>query len=193
MSASAGLPKDFFEDGEVPEAPESDYEMQIRKRVEKRNDPHAVLRVRRELRVPDAEWERLRDQAIAMMKGEVPWDEAHPKHFVAAYSLLHERLYGVPAVELIPTVRARAAAMASNLMKRCFGAPTMSDARAEAREERRRAREKFAAFLRWSWQREEAIEKKRRANGGHGRLGWYRQFDGSLVTEFLIDQNRQRR
>lgn len=124
--------------------------------------------------IPDAAWERARREAEAMMRtGE--WGEALPRHFVAAYALLHERVYGVADGELAPPVRLRAAAAASRCLDHEFGGD----------------RGAMAEMVRWAWQRELEREKWRRANGRQGgKLTAWLQF-GRVVTDYRLAQARR--
>jgi len=110
----------------------------------------------------------------AMRTGD--WGDAAPRHYVAAYALLHERTYGVAPAELTPTTRLHAAGMAANLLRREFdGEPG-----------------EMAAFLRWTWQREKERETWRRANGRDGgRIGYRLQFTGGLLTDYRVAKARR--
>ncbi len=103
------------------------------------------------------------------------WSTATARHFVALYSLLHFRVYGVECLELGPTDRLRAAGAAGRMLKAHFD----NDA------------EEMAAFMHWVWTREQAREQWRRENGGEGgRIGWLFQFNGKMLTDYKLAQAR---
>lgn len=126
-------------------------------------------RVMKTKSISDGPWEKARRQAAEMIRSG-HWEDAIPRHFVAAYAILHEMVYGVAPAELTPVSRLRAARTASLCLQREFG-----DDAAE-----------MADFLRWTWTREREREKWRRANGREGgRIGVYLQF-GALVTDYRL-------
>lgn len=102
------------------------------------------------------------------------WQEADPIEFVALYHLLHTRVYGVEPGELGTSQRMRAMTMARLLLAREFNHPR-----------------EMAAFMRWVWIREEQRERWRKQSGSAGgRIGWYFQFDGRLVTDWRLEARR---
>lgn len=127
--------------------------------------------------IPDAQWKRAREEALAMLKsGE--WKEATPRHFAAAYALLHERVYGVEPGDLTPTTRLMAAGLAARMLDKEFDADKGA----------------LAGFLLWTWKREEGREKWRRENGREGgRITPRLQFNGAIVTDFRLEMERKSR
>lgn len=124
--------------------------------------------------VSDRTMRKAADEAeFCMRTGE--WAAARPLHFVALYAHLHERVYGAAPLELGPTERLHAAGMAAQMLKKHFGH--------QAAE--------MAEFMRWVWTREQGREKWRRDNDRPGgRIGWRFQFNGSLLTDYRVDQAR---
>lgn len=114
-------------------------------------------------------------QAEAMRESG-DWDKASAQHFVALYVILHEAVYGIRPLEFTDDERAKAAMMASRMLKTHF-----EDSPSQ-----------MATFMRDVWNKERATEKWRRENHREGsRIGWYRQFNGSLVTDWRINQLRK--
>lgn len=104
------------------------------------------------------------------------WGEARPVHLVELYCMLHERVYGVEALDLRGQLNRQAAArMVLTMLQRDFDS-VVAD---------------VVEFMRWSWQREEAREEwRRRNNTGRRRLTWRMQFGGELLTEYLMQRVR---
>lgn len=126
--------------------------------------------------IPPKAWEKALAEAREMMAGG-DWALATPRHYVAVYAIQHEVVYGVAPVELTPTARLRAAGMAANMLVRQLGGSQAA----------------MAAFLRWTWQREAERERYRRdRGGGGGRLTAHAQFNGVVLTDYLLEQNRRR-
>jgi hypothetical protein len=125
--------------------------------------------------IADGAWEKACNEARAMMRS-ADWNEATPRHFVAAYAMLHERVYGAAPGELTPTVRLQAAGAAGRMLKQEFDGDNAQ----------------MAAFLHWTWMREKGREDWRRANRREGgRIGWRLQFNGSLLTDYRVDKARK--
>jgi len=117
---------------------------------------------------------RARVEAEEMMRSR-DWKNATARHLVALYDLMHEKVYGVEAIELGPSERHKAALMAGNAIKRFFNGDV----------------EACVEFLRWVWTREMGREKWRRENGQSGqRIGIRLMFSGSLVTDYRVDLAR---
>jgi hypothetical protein len=140
-------------------------------------DARKQRRSERPKRVSSGTWDKALDDGHAMLlSGE--WDEARPIHFVAAYALLHKKVYAVECSELTPQARLYASGAAARMLRDEFG-----DERAE-----------MAEFLRWTWKREKEREAWRRAkNRAGGRIGWRLQFGGSLLTDYRLDLARRKR
>lgn len=103
------------------------------------------------------------------------WSGATARHLVALYDLMHEKVYGVEALELGPSERHKAALIAGNMIKRYFNGDV----------------EACVEFLRWVWTREMGREKWRRENQQSGqRIGIRLMFSGSLVTDYRVDLAR---
>lgn len=104
------------------------------------------------------------------------WASAQPRHFVALYAWLHETVYGVAPAELGTDAFFGAVSAAGKLLRDEFGD------RPEA----------LVEFLRWTWRRERAFEKKRRLDGEGGRrIGWRLQFVlRHLLTDYRLDLAR---
>jgi hypothetical protein len=125
--------------------------------------------------IADAQWRKAREWAEGAMR-DGDWSEALPRHFVAAYELLHERTYGVAPAELTPAVRLQAAGLAAAMLRKEFDDDP----------------EEMAEFLRWTWNQEAKTEKWRRANNRDGRrIGFRLQFTGALLTDYRISKKRR--
>jgi hypothetical protein len=112
-----------------------------------------------------------RDVEAMIVSGD--WSEATPRDFVALYAMLHNRVYGVEPEDLTSTTRLHAAAAARRLLDRSFGGDPGE----------------FASFIRWVWIREESREKWRVQNNiSGGRVSWYKQFNGALVTDWRVER-----
>lgn len=117
---------------------------------------------------------RARLEAKEMMRTR-EWKDATARHLVALYDLMHEKVYGVEALELGPSERHKAALIAGNMIKRYFDGDVVA----------------CVEFLRWVWTREIAREKWRRDNRVSGqRIGIRLMFSGSLVTDYRVDMAR---
>lgn len=99
------------------------------------------------------------------------WDDATPRHMVALYALMHEKVYGIEAVDLDSQARYKMTMMANTFIKREF-----SDNVVDAVE-----------FFRWMWGREMGHEKYRRENATDGRrLTAYLMFSNKLLPDFRL-------
>lgn len=106
------------------------------------------------------------------------WEGAGARHLVALYAILHERVYGVEAVELGPQERYTATLRAGLFLKHEFGGDV-----AEA-----------VQFFRWTWAREKSREDWRRENRrSGGRIGIRLMFAGQILTDYRLDRARKRR
>lgn len=126
--------------------------------------------------IKDRDWAEAMEQAGDFMRtGD--WSEAVAKHFVALYDLMHTRVYGVVCVELGPRERFGVSMKAKTMLEKQF------DGNAAA----------MAEFLRWTWQREEWREKRRREDctGGSQRLGPWLQFNGAVLTDYRLEMSRR--
>lgn len=127
--------------------------------------------------IGNAAWDKARAQAKEFMASG-KWEDATPRHYVAAYELMHELVYSVTPTELDSKMRLAAAGMAKAMLDRDFGGESAE----------------MAEYLRWVWQREQEREKWRRANGQDGvRIGWRLMFNGkNLLTDFRVAKVRKR-
>lgn len=119
---------------------------------------------------------RAADEAQAMMaSGE--WSPAEPRHFVALYSALHLKVYGVPS-EAMGKEGTAAAGAAKRLLDREFNGDKAL----------------FVEYVRWSFQKEHRTEQwRRRENPGSTfRLGWRLLFSLRGVTEWRIALARRK-
>jgi hypothetical protein len=125
--------------------------------------------------IANGTWERaLADAAERLASGQ--WAGAKPATWVAAYALLHGKVYGVVPAELTPKPRMHAAGAAGRMLLREFDG--------DAAE--------MAEFVRWTWMRERAREAKRQGHGGCSyRLSWQLQFGGAVLTDYRLDQSRR--
>lgn len=116
-------------------------------------------------------------QMNVMMESK-DWDKAKPCHVVQLYIWCHTKVYGVPPIELDNGYEyLKACAQVSRLIKSQF------DGQIKA----------CIAFVRWTWQRESWVEKKRRESNEVTtfRLGWNFQFGPKLVTDYRLDRARR--
>jgi hypothetical protein len=122
--------------------------------------------------IPNSRWDKaVRGAKACITTGD--WTDAKPLEFVALYEMLHTRVYRVAPVELGSAQRMRAMAMAVRLLAQFTDTNEM------------------AAFFRWVWLREEKREAWRKQTGASGgRISWYLQFDGRLVTDWRLERNR---
>lgn len=135
---------------------------------------------RKKSTIPDSAWQKALNEAREMRESG-DWSAAHARHFVALYTQLHVRVYGVPAFELdgspsASKARLHATGAALRVLEREFNGDTAM----------------MAEFMRWVWNREIGREKWRReqAHSG-GRISWNFQFDGGkLVTDWRLDHQR---
>lgn len=125
----------------------------------KRNDGIAASRV-----------EKATNQLDQFMKtGD--WSQAKSLHFVALYSYLHERVYGLKPI-LSSQDRKLAMFAASHALKAHFNTDPGA----------------LADFMLWSWRREYNTVKWRKANNRQStfRIGWRYMFGGSMITDYLL-------
>ena len=100
------------------------------------------------------------------------WHRAQPRHFVALYVKLHEHVYKVPPYELESDAFFGATSAAARMMRDDFASSP----------------ERMMHYVRWTWQRERQVEKRRQADGQDGRrIGWQLQF----VTRHLLTDYRR--
>lgn len=104
------------------------------------------------------------------------WENIPSRVFLAAYAILHERVYGFAPEELTPKERYIAAAAVGRMLFNNFDE--------DAKE--------MAEFLRWTWMRESDREKWRRENQRSGqRIGWRLQFHPHLLSDYRADKMRR--
>lgn len=130
---------------------------------------------RRTPTISDKEWEIAKKEAWRRMQS-ANWEGAQPRVFAALYALLHERVYSVAPSELTPQIRAYATGAAKRMLAREFDDKP----------------EEMAVFMRWAWMREQKREAWRRENNRDGgRISWTLQFNGSLITDWRLEQSRK--
>ncbi len=102
---------------------------------------------------------------------------ARPIHLVVLYLKLHERVYGVDAIDCGPGERVAAVARAKSMVGESF------DNSVPAAVE----------FLRWTWTRENEREKFRRGRGSGGqRIAWRLQFSNTLIVDYRLHLARSK-
>ena len=120
---------------------------------------------------------RLREEeqrAKGMMK-DGDWSAATASTFVALYSLLYERVYGVP-MRTTGRERQLAVLRAGQMLRADFD----GDAGA------------MATFMRWTWKREAEREEWRRQNARDGgSIGWKLQFGTHVLGDYRLAQARR--
>lgn len=118
------------------------------------------------------------DEALARaaaMAASGDWSGAKAIDFVALFSAMHERVYGV-APALSPAERLKASFVAAATMRAHFGNEP----------------QELADFVWWTWKREKEREKFRRENGREGgSISWALQFSGRLLTDYRIAMARE--
>lgn len=103
------------------------------------------------------------------------WEGATATTFIALWSLMFERTYGVPA-PLLPRERLFAARQVGAMLKREFGGDVSA----------------MASFMRWAWRREKEREEWRRKNGRDGGcLGWRLLFGPNVLTDYRLAAARR--
>ena len=125
--------------------------------------------------ISDKVWDALKEEARAFAQSGT-WEGASPRHFVALYDQMHEKVYGVACAELDKSARFFVSCKAKTMLDQQF----TGDAGA------------MAAFFRWTWQREEWKEKNGKNDGGWRVTPW-QQFNGKILTDYRVDLERQHR
>ncbi len=117
-------------------------------------------------------------EEVAQFQAAERYGELRGKHFAALYAELHTHVYGAPCLELgVGDAWFGAASAAERMLK------------TEFRENGRAMIE----FMRWVWNRERRVEKRRRADGQGGgrRITWRLQFvQRHLLTDFHVEMSR---
>jgi hypothetical protein len=124
--------------------------------------------------IADGRFRILCDCVLHMMNtGD--WSAATGADFVAAYHVLHCKVYGLPS-DMNSRDRKKAQFVAARMIKENFdGDPG-----------------EMAAFLRWTWHREADRERWRRENHREGsRITWYAQFSSRLLTDYKVNNVRK--
>lgn len=169
-------------------------ERRAKRRAEEKAREKARDRARRAAGVPraprpiDNGSHEAAKREVERMARAADFAEAAPRHWVALYDVLHEKLYGVEAVDLTPVCRTRAAAMAGQILRRFGWDPGDPSAR-------RAAGHRMFAYAEWAWKREAKHEAFRRQNPhrtGSGRLTWQSFFGGKSLGDFAADLVRKR-
>lgn len=114
---------------------------------------------------------------MSRMAASTDWSSATARHLVALYAFLHEKVYGVAPAELTSRERFFAAGAANRMLATHFDGDQGA----------------MVAFVRWTWMRELKTEAWRRSNNRTEgrRIGWRLQFNGSLVTDYHVEQKRR--
>lgn len=98
------------------------------------------------------------------------WEKFRPKDLVALYAILHERVYGVLPLEVLPHYK-DALLAAGSLVKREFKGSTPAT----------------IDFIQWTWKRAAA-----RAGNSDFRIGWRYQFrSAALLTDYRVYLSRK--
>ena len=170
--ACVNLRDDLFEleepEESTPTQPDSSPEMlamvsQVEQRLERR--------ARRSKSIGASVFNRALAEVDSMIESG-DWSEATARHLVALYDRMHEKCYGVEAIELGPSERYNATMMAANMLRHKFNGD-MSEA---------------IAFMRHTWTEEIRKEKWCRENGRERnfRIGVRLMFGGQLVTDYRL-------
>lgn len=150
--------------------PKSAFAEGVARRVEARAHP------RRPPAVAEKAWLKARVEVEGMMASG-DWVGCGPLHLAAAYDVLHESVFGVRDAEC---AEPRARAMIVFAARRMLAAHFLGDAGA------------MAEFVRWTWQREQWREKKRRGDGTDGwRMPWRLAFGPSVLTDWRASRHRK--
>ncbi len=121
------------------------------------------------LTITDSAMRRARAQTEAMLQSG-DWGPALGRHFVSLFMMLHEKVYGVEALEMDSRACFQAAGMAAKLQKDHFEGDPGATAR----------------FIIWVWEKERADEKWRRENRRDPgrRIGYRLQFGPYKVADY---------
>lgn len=159
--------KTTFTEKEAPSAAMSALLSKTRKRIANRKKKPKTIAV--------GEFNRALLEVDTMLRtGD--WSDATTRHMVALYDRMHERTYGVEALELGPTERFNALMLASNMLKTHFSGDL----------------EKMVPYMLWVWNREVEREAWRRRNQQSGqRIGVRLMFSGSMLTDYRVDLARR--
>lgn len=125
--------------------------------------------------ITDKVWAKLTEEVAARARTGA-WEGTDPKEFVALYAAMHLKVYGVACAELDKGVRFLVSVKARGMLEQQFGG--------DAAE--------MAAFVRWTWQREEWKEKNGKNEGGWRVTPW-QQFNGKILTDYRLDLARKHR
>lgn len=113
---------------------------------------------------------RAREECEVLAKGG-EWVGAAPRHFVALYADLHEKVYETRAAEV---------GRKKDFLGACSAAGRL------LREEFGGENRAFADYMRWVWRREREREK-RRTNGDGRRITWQLMFASrALLTDYRV-------
>lgn len=117
-----------------------------------------------------------RAKEVEAMRQSGEWENATAQHFVALYAILHNLVYGIEPLELNDTTRTKAVILASQCLKKHFTGDSSQ----------------MAMFMGYVWTKEKSREKWRRDNQREGgRIGWYLQFNGTLITDWITNARRK--
>lgn len=109
------------------------------------------------------------------LKKRKEWNQFTPKHFVGMYCLLHHHVYGVFPYEV-----------RDNYDNAVRAARRMLNSEFDQDNER------MLKFMIWLWRREDRREKKRDDDNSF-RIGWRLQFGRTLMVDYRVSSNRNRR
>jgi len=106
------------------------------------------------------------------------WTDAKASTFVGLYVLCHEMIYGFVPFELKKN---------ATFLKACKYAKDIWH------QHFKDDNQLMVKFIKWSWEREKSLkEYGEKQNYTKPPLNFYKQFDGKMITEFLVDQSRKR-
>ena len=105
------------------------------------------------------------------------WSRTQPRHLVALYAIMHERIYGVEPAELGPRDCYNAAIRAAALVKREFAGDCVA----------------AVEYMRWAWDREEGRVIWREKNGREpSRISVWLMFSGQMLSDMRVEQKAAR-
>lgn len=120
--------------------------------------------------IGDAAFMKVLEQVGEMLR-DGKWQSARGMHFVALYTDLYFRVYGLLPADLGPKERVFAAKLANTMLTKQF----QDD------------RDAMAKFIAWTWTREKEREQWRRENSKDGGIiEWRFQFSAKLVQSYRV-------
>jgi hypothetical protein len=120
---------------------------------------------------------RLVAEVDEMISGGNDFTNASPRHMVGLYMWCHLKVYGIECSELRSKLMQTALRLSGLRLKNEFDSNP----------------EKFVAFIRWTWQREQYLEDRRRDEGSGKRLPWNAIFQWrTKLDDYRMAMARQR-